>query len=58
MHAHNNVSVHRAKTRPSLQDYLLKFGLVLLIALIFTAADAFSATAVPPAPHAQSGLGR
>jgi len=34
--------------RPTFQDYLWKFGLVLLIALIFTAADAFSYSGVPP----------
>lgn len=52
MHSHTRITVHRVKarslSRPSYQDYLLKFGLVLLIALIFTAADAFSASGVSP----------
>jgi hypothetical protein len=34
--------------RPTFQDYASKFGLVLFIALIFTAADAFSSSGVSP----------
>ncbi len=57
MQSHNRIAVHRVKAhrvkarrapRPSAQDISLKFGLVLLIALIFTAADAFSASGVSP----------
>jgi len=52
MHSHTRITVHRVKARSlprsTFQDYLLKFGLVLLIALIFTAADAFSYSGVSP----------
>lgn len=52
MSPRNVVSVHRVAARkmprPTFQDYLWKFGLVLLIALIFTAADAFSYSGAPP----------
>src|SRR5690349_5156496 len=50
MYSRNPFTLHQVRTsrlgRPTFQDYLLKFGLVLLIALIFTAADAFSASNV------------
>ncbi len=52
MFSRNVVNVHRVAARrmprPTFQDYLWKFGLVLLIALIFTAADAFSYSGVSP----------
>src|SRR5690349_6233254 len=52
MQSRNVVSVHRVAARrmprPTFQDYLWKFGLVLFIALIFTAADAFSSSGVSP----------
>lgn len=45
------LTLHRVATRrPSraaLSDTFLKFGLILFIALIFTLADAFSATCGP-----------
>ncbi len=51
MYPRNVVNVHRVAARkmprPTFQDYLWKFGLVLLIALIFTAADAFSYGGAP-----------
>ncbi len=52
MYPRNVVNVHRVAARkmprPTFQDYLWKFGLVLFIALIFTAADAFSYSGVSP----------
>lgn len=52
MYSRTNLTLHRVAARrlprPTVQDYLLKFGLVLLIALIFTAADAFSFSGVSP----------
>ncbi|MGE4063199.1 MAG: hypothetical protein AB7E79_07500 [Rhodospirillaceae bacterium] len=52
MYSRTNLTVHRVAARrmprPTVQDYLYKFGLVLFIALIFTAADAFSSSGVSP----------
>jgi hypothetical protein len=53
MYSRTNLTLHRVATarrvpRPTVQDYLYKFGLVLFIALIFTAADAFSFSGVSP----------
>jgi hypothetical protein len=53
MYSRNKFTLHRVATarrlaRPTAQDYLYKFGLVLFIALIFTAADAFSASGISP----------
>lgn len=52
MYSRHGISVHRVAARrmprPTFQDYLWKFGVVLFIALIFTAADAFSYSGVSP----------
>lgn len=52
MYSRTKLTVHRVAARrmprPTAQDYIYKFGLVLFIALVFTAADAFSSSGVSP----------
>lgn len=51
MYSRSPLTLHRVASRKfsraTFVDFLLKFGLVLLISLIFTAADAFSAEVAP-----------
>jgi hypothetical protein len=51
MDLRNKLTLHRVPSRrvprTTLSEFFLKFGLVLFIAFIFTAADAFSADVTP-----------